>query len=76
MFDDFLDLLRVLFYLLAFIFFLMALPFVFCHVADSWDAPVYPHSGFTPDCPTWEAPENTLPPTDDHATCCADDLAL
>ncbi len=55
-------------------FFLMALPFVFCHVADTWDAPAYPHSGFSPECPTWEESENTLPPTDGHATCCADDL--
>lgn len=22
-----------------------------------------PHSGATPDCPVWEEPENTLPPT-------------
>lgn len=72
--DDFLDLLRALFYLLAGIFFLMALPFICCHVADTWNAPEYPYSGFTPDCPTWEEPENTLPPTDVQATCCTDDL--
>ena len=79
MLDSFLTLLRVLFYLLAFLFFLMALPFIICHVAEHWDAPEYPHTGYTPDCPTWEAPaaapaelwrgepadevENTLPPT-------------
>ena len=68
MLDDLLDLLRVLFYLLVFAFFMMALPFVFCHVADTWDAPAYPHSGFTPDCPTLEEPENTLPPTSELAT--------
>ena len=63
MLDDFLDLLRVLFYLLAFLFFLMALPFIVAHVADHWNAPEYPHSGFSPDCPTWPEPDNTLPPT-------------
>lgn len=78
MLDDLLDLLRVLFYLLAFAFFMMALPFVICHVAEHWDDPPYPYSGFTPDCPTWEPtweePENTLPPTDVQSTCCTDDL--
>ena len=54
MFDDLIDLLRVLFYLLAIMFFLMCMPFVICHIADRWDAPEYPYSGFTPDCPTWE----------------------
>ena len=68
MLDDLLDLLRVLFYLLAFAFFLMALPFIICHVAEHWDDPPYPYSGFTPDCPTWEEPENTLPPTSELAT--------
>lgn len=67
MFDALIDLLRFLFYLLAFIFFMMCMPFVICHIADRWDAPEYPHSGFVPDCPTWEAPidevENSLPPT-------------
>ena len=48
------NLLRVLFYLLAIMFFLMCMPFVICHIADRWDAPEYPYSGFTPDCPTWE----------------------
>ena len=66
MLDDLLDLLRVLFYLLAFAFFMMALPFIICHVAEHWDDPPYPYSGFTPDCPTWEAPENTLPPTEEN----------
>ena len=53
MLDSFLTLLRVLFYLLAFLFFLMALPFVVIHVAEHWDDPIYPYSGFCPDCPTW-----------------------
>lgn len=74
MLDDLLDLLLVLFYLLAFAFFMMALPFIICHVAERWDDPPYPYSGFTPDCPTWEEPENTLPPTDAQATCCTDTL--
>ena len=56
-------LLRVLFYLLAIMFFLMCMPFVICHIADRWDAPEYPHSGFCPDCPEWQEAENTLPPT-------------
>jgi|GEM_PF-3399712 len=59
MFDALIDLLRFLFYLLAFLFFMMALPFIICHVAENWDAPEYPYSGFTPDCPTWEEQENT-----------------
>lgn len=64
--DLFTTLLRALFICAAAIFCLLALPFVVAHVADTWDAPEYPHSGFSPDCPTWEQPEdlyNTLPPT-------------
>lgn len=62
---------RALFYTAAALLMLLCLPFVVCHVADHWNAPEYPHCGFTPDCPTWEAPENTLPPTeDDLATRC------
>ncbi len=60
MLDDLLDLLHVLFYLLACAFFMMALPFIICHVAEHWDDPIFPHSGFRPDSP---AAENTLPPT-------------
>lgn len=63
MLDDLIDLLRVLLWLLFLMFCLMALPFVICHIADTWDAPAYPHSGFSPECPTWESPENSLPPT-------------
>ncbi len=67
MLNDLINLLRVLFYLLAFMLFMICMPFVICHVAEHWDAPEYPHSGFCPDSPTWEAPadepENTLPPT-------------
>lgn len=61
----------------AVLIFLLSLPFVIAHVIDNWDAPEYPHSGFSPECPTWEAPEceypapreweqyqNTLPPTE------------
>ena len=66
MLDDLLDLLRVLFYLLAFAFFMMALPFIICHVAEHRDDPPYPYSGFTPDCPTWEELEITLPPTEEN----------
>lgn len=36
---------------------LLGLAFVLAHIADHWDAPEYPHSGFGPDCPAWdEAP--------------------
>lgn len=56
-----------LFYTAAALFLLLGLPFVIAHVVDHWDAPEYPYSGFTPDCPTWSEPadevENTLPPT-------------
>lgn len=38
-------------------------PFMIATIIDRWDAPQYPHSGFSPECPTWEEPENTLPPT-------------
>lgn len=51
------DFLRVLFYILLFIFFSISIPFVVAHVAEHWDAPEYPHSGFTPDCPTWDPSE-------------------
>lgn len=65
--DALIDLIRVLFYILLFIFFCISIPFVVAHVAEHWDDPIYPYSGFTPDCPTWEAPidevENSLPPT-------------
>ena len=61
------SLLKALFYTAAAVAGLLCLPFVICHVAEHWDAPEYPHSGFCPDSPTWEAPadepENTLPPT-------------
>ncbi len=63
--DALIDLIRVLLWLLFLMFCLMALPFVVAHMADRWEAPEYPHSGYTPDCPTWEAaeePENSLPP--------------
>lgn len=35
---------------------LLALALVAAHVADTWDAPEYPHSGFAPDCPEWDEP--------------------
>ena len=67
MFDDLIDLLRVLFYILLFIIFCISILFVVAHVAEHWDDPIYPYSGFSPECPTWEAPidevENSLPPT-------------
>ena len=59
-----LALLKALFYSTAALFILLCLPFVIAHMADHWNAPEYPHSGFTPDCPTWPEPDNTLPPTE------------
>lgn len=43
------------------VFLLLSAPFIVAHVADTWNAPEYPHSGFFPDCPT---AENSLPPSD------------
>lgn len=73
------DLFKSFIHLMCFLCVLISLPFVVAHVVDGWNAPEYPHSGYTPDCPTWEAPaaapaelwrgepadevENTLPPT-------------
>lgn len=59
MFDDFVDLIRILFYLLAFMFFMMAMPFVLLHVAEHWNDDEYPHSGFSPECPEYIAPEES-----------------
>lgn len=36
------------------VFCLLAMPFVLEHIAETWDAEEYPHSGFCPDFPTWE----------------------
>ena len=67
---DFLsDILRAFCVTAAVLIFLLSLPFVIAHVIDNWDAPAYPHSGFSPECPKWDAPENTLPPTHEFATC-------
>lgn len=54
---------KILITLLAAPFAAVGLIFVVVHVVDSWDAPEYPHSGFCPDSPTWEQPNNTLAPT-------------
>ena len=59
------ELLRALAYIATALCFLLTLPFVICHVADTWDAPEYPHTGFCPDCPAWDedaATDNSLPP--------------
>lgn len=79
MLDFLCDFLRALFYITAGLIFLLCLPFFVLHVHEHWDDPIYPYSGFSPECPTWEAPaydpaelyrsepanevENTLPPT-------------
>lgn len=46
------------------VFFMIgAAPFMIDHVSNNWDKPEYPHSGFGPDCPTWDEPldERYLP---------------
>lgn len=43
------------------VFLLLSAPFIVAHVADTWNAPEYPHSGFCPDSP---AAEKILPPSD------------
>lgn len=32
---------------------LLGLALAVAHVAEGWDAPEYPHSGYSPDCPVW-----------------------
>ena len=79
MLDFLCDFLRALFYITAGLIFLLSIPFMVEHVQKHWDDPIYPYRGFSPECPTWEAPacapaelyrrepanevENTLPPT-------------
>lgn len=41
---------------------LLLSPFVVVHVIDHWNDPEYPHSGFSPECPEYIEPDNTLPP--------------
>lgn len=43
------------------VFLLLSAPFIVAHVADTWNAPEHPHSGFCPDSP---AAGNSLPPSD------------
>lgn len=68
MFLDFLSILyRSLLYTATTLAVLFGLLFMVAHIIDTWDAPIYPHSGFSPECPSWEPPtqpENTLPPSD------------
>ena len=65
MLDLLTDLFKFMAYMAVGVCLLLSLPFVVAHVAENWDAAEYPHSGYTPDWPTWEAaeePENSLPP--------------
>ena len=64
MLDFLAALFRALFFTAAALVLLLGLPFVVLHVQDHWNAPEYPHSGFSPECPTWPEPDNTLPPTE------------
>lgn len=57
------DLTKALAYIAIALFTLICLPFVLLHVADNWNAPEYPHSGFSPECPEWIEDENTYSPT-------------
>ena len=56
MLEDLCTALKTLAFIAFAIFCLLSIPFIIAHIIDSWDAPEYPHSGFTPDCPTWEEP--------------------
>lgn len=49
--------------ILGILILLVCAPFVFVHVRDHWYDPEPIHSGFTPECPTWTEPEDSLPPT-------------
>lgn len=58
MFLDFLtDLCKFIFLTFAAIFMLFSLPFVLLHVSEHWKDDEYPHSGFSPECPVYIAPE-------------------
>lgn len=60
MFLDFLtDLCKFIFLTCAAIFMLFSLPFVLLHVAEHWNEPEYPHSGFSPECPEYIEPEES-----------------
>lgn len=52
-----LDFIKVVIIIMFIIFGVIATPFVVAHIVEHWDAPQYPHSGFSPECPTWTAPE-------------------
>lgn len=59
MFTDFLaDFFKFIFLTCAAIFMLFSLPFVLLHVAEHWNDDEYPHSGFSPECPEYIAPEH------------------
>lgn len=57
MFDLISDLVKFVAIVIAIIFGVIATPIVVSHIVEHWDAPQYPHSGFSPECPTWTAPE-------------------
>ena len=65
MLDLLFSFLRAIFYTAAALAFLFCLPFIVADVSDNWNDDAYPHRGFTPDCPEYIEPENTLPPTID-----------
>ena len=53
-----LDFIKFIFWTFVVLFVIVTAPFVVCHVIDHWDDPSYPHSGFTPESPTWQEPED------------------
>lgn len=54
------DFIKALFLIIAILFMILTAPFVVAHIIEHWDDAPYPHSGFTPECPEWTAPEDDL----------------
>lgn len=52
------EFLKVLGWLIVIVFCIVTAPFVIDHIINHWDDPSYPHSGFTPESPTWQEPED------------------
>ena len=69
MLDDIFHALKWLVYGALAVLVAIGLAFAIAHTAETWDAPEYPYTGFTPDCPEWspceEYARNTLPPTEE-----------
>ena len=48
------DFIKIIFITFSVLFAIVTAPFVVAHVIDHWDDPIYPHSGFSPECSTWD----------------------